>query len=127
MAPPGDKNMHEDHGISSVLIFWVVKKVVSLELEKSATITNQDRTKVTTTRLLMLPAGSNQWLAAESSSLSSKQSVQGSSMFRVKMWTEMEQLFKSKGCSIKNAIEVQIRNFKESIFWLKNPQAIIEY
>lgn len=43
------------------------------------------------------PAGSNQWLAAERSSFSSRTSVLGPSSFRVKTWTQREQFSKSRG------------------------------
>lgn len=54
---------------------------------------------------LVSPAGSNQWLAAESSSSSSKLSVLGPSSFSVKMWTDREQLFKSTGWAMKKTYE----------------------
>lgn len=45
----------------------------------------------------VLPAGSNQWLAAVSSSSSSRVSMLGPSSFRVNMWTESEHFSKSSG------------------------------
>lgn len=47
--------------------------------------------------LLVSPAGSNQWLAAESSSSSSRVSMLGPSSFKVKMWMDRKHFSKSRG------------------------------
>lgn len=57
-----------------------------------------------------LPAGSNQWLAAVSSSSSSRVSMLGPSSFRVNMWTESEHFSKSRGW-IENQINDRFKQY----------------